>query len=198
MEDKFVENAIIESIGKGRSFYDNILNREGFHYFKLPLNCMDLVDKEPTHGEKSRKYDLTESLKVSFFRPFDAYIKSINHKCGLYFFEFHDISANDIYDAYINIENIERNKSGIRNKPDFDTNILYVGKVKKGLGARLSTHFGYAHSKTGGLQLKYWAKKIGLKLTVHFIVFDENIGDYINPLELELTKKLKPLIGKSK
>ncbi len=197
MKDKLTQG-LTDSVNKGRLFYDNIVSNDGFHVFKISINCEDLVEKEDIQDVKSRKYDLPESLKVSFFRPFDLLIESINTRSCLYVFEFQEISAQDVYEAYINIENKDRNKSGFKSKPDFDTNVLYVGKVKKDLGSRISTHFGYAHAKTGGLQLKYWAKKLKLKLTIHLIVCDENIGDFINPLELELTKMLKPLIGKSK
>jgi hypothetical protein len=198
MEDKLIKDLMVESVNKGRSFYDNIVDKGGFHHYELPIDCLDLVDREDKISEKSRKHSLPESLKISFFRPFDLLIDSINSKSCLYFFEFHDISAEVIYNAYKISDNKDRNRSGLKEKPDFNTDVLYVGKVKKNIGARLSTHFGYAHSKTGGLQLKYWAKDIKMKLTVHLIVFDENIGDFINPLELELTKKLNPLIGKSK
>ena len=118
----------------------------------------------------------------------------------MYFFEFKREQASQILESYKNFDAQAegRNKSGLKNNPNIDTNILYVGKVKKDVGARLSTHFGYAHAKTGGLQLRFWAKSIKLELKVHLIVFEDNLGDYINPLELELTKELKPLIGKSK
>jgi len=198
MEDKLIKDLMVDSVNKGRAFYDNIVNNGGFHHFELPIDCVDLVNREDKLDEKNRKYDLPESLKISFFRPFDELITSINTRCCLYFFEIHDASAEDTYHAYKNYEDEERNKSGLKDRKDFETKVLYVGKVKKNIGKRLSTHFGYAHSKTGGLQLKYWAKEIKLKLTVHLIVFDENIDDFINPLELEFTKKLNPLIGKSK
>jgi hypothetical protein len=198
MEDKLIKALILDSVYKGRTFYDNIVSHGGFHHFELPIDCVSLVDREDKLGEKNRKFDLPESLKISFFRPFDELITSINTRSCLYFFEILNVSAEDTYNAYKSYDNDDRNKSGLKNRKDFNTKILYVGKVKKDLGARLSTHFGYAHSKTGGLQLKYWAKDIKLKLTVHLIVFDENIGDFINPLELELTKELNPLIGKSK
>jgi hypothetical protein len=198
MEDKLIKDLLVDSVNKGRSFYDNIVNNVGFHHFELPIDCFDLIDREQKLDDKSRKYDLPESLKISFFRPFDELINSINSRSCLYFFEIQNVSAEDTYNAYRAYDKEDRNKSGLKDRKDFDTMILYVGKVKKDLGARLSTHFGYAHAKTGGLQLKYWAKDINLKLTVHLIVFDENIGDFINPLELELTKALNPLIGKSK
>ncbi|HUW05005.1 MAG TPA: hypothetical protein VMW01_01980 [Williamwhitmania sp.] len=200
MDNQTIEATVIESVNKGVEIYKKVID-DNFFCYKLTLDCADLVDIElKSTNEKRLKHDLPESLKISFFRAFDLLHNSINKKPCLYFFEFKEGLADQIHTTYKEFcsNNGERNKSGLKGKPDLDTNILYVGKVKKDVGARLSTHFGYANSQTGGLQLKYWAKQIGLKLEVNIIVFDVNIGDYINPLELELTKILKPLIGKSK
>lgn len=200
MDNKTIESTIIESVNKGIEYYEKV-KENGFSCHKLTLNCADLVDVESKPmKEKKLKHDLPESLKISFFREFDLLHNSINKKPCLYFFEFQEGLTDKIYNTYKEFysSNVKRSKSGLKKKPNLDTRILYVGKVKKGVGARLSTHFGYANPQTGGLQLKYWAKQIGLKLDVNIIVFDENIGDYINPLELELTKIFNPLIGKSK
>lgn len=62
----------------------------------------------------------------------------------------------------------------------------------------MAVHFGYTHSHTGALHLRFWAKDINLQLKVHIIAFKDDIGDFVNPLELLLSKELKPLIGKSK
>lgn len=101
-----------------------------------------------------------------------------------------------IYEKYIDFKKsgTDRNLSGIKDKPNLMTQTLYLGKVKNNIGARLATHFRYANSKTGGLQLKYCAKQIDLKLKVNILVFEDKLDDFINPLELELTKELKPLI----
>ena len=115
-------------------------------------------------------------------------------------FSFDQHLATTIFEKFKDFKNLgrDRNLSGIKEKPNFETQMLYLGKVKKDLAARFATHFGYANSQTGGLQLRFWAKHIGLKLEVNILVFDDNLDDFINPLELELTQELKPLIGKSK
>lgn len=58
-------------------------------------------------------------------------------------------------------------------------------------------YFGFAHEKTGGIQLRHWIDK-DLLLKVHIFAFDKELDDFVNPLELYLSKKLNPLIGKSK
>jgi hypothetical protein len=197
MDKDIIQTLVQKSVQKGIDVYTHILLNQGFHHYELPINCETLDDPELN---KKTKYGLPESLKISFFQNFDQLEDNIKSKSCLYFFEFKREQVSDILEAYkaFDVQSAERNKSGLKDKPDEDTNILYVGKVKKDVGARLSTHFGYAHAKTGGLQLRFWAKSIKLELKVHLIVFENNLGDYINPLELELTKELKPLIGKSK
>jgi hypothetical protein len=199
MEKQVVEKAVLESINKGIEYYKTAINK-GFTCYKLTIDCSDLSDPEPSELEK-KKHGLPNSLKSTFFREFDAKNPKIKRNPCLYFFEFKDGLAEEVYkkyEAYTKSETDERNKSGLKGNHNRSTNILYVGKVKKDVGARLSTHFGYANAKTGGLQLRFWAKEMGLKLDVHLILFENEIDDYINPLELELTRILNPLIGKSK
>lgn len=205
MEKQEIEGKLLEAVNKGRNYFSNIIEdkNKSFRYFSIELNCAELLDKDIiSTDKKQRKHDLPESLKVHFFRILDKQnsdVYKINKKACLYFFEFptgQEEAILKMYREYFE-SNKDRSKSALKKKPNLESNILYVGKVKSGIGARLSTHFGYANQKTGGLQLKHWVNK-SLILTVHIIAFDENIGDYINPLELELTKELKPLIGKSK
>jgi len=203
MKEQEIDGKLFESVKKGRDYYDHILKDKGFHYFSIELNCAELVENDIILSDKKQRiHDLPESLKVYFFRKLDEQNSDtykINKKACLYFFEFpkgQEEAILSMYKEYIDSNN-DRNKSALKKSPHLDTNVLYVGKVKNNVGARLSTHFGYANGKTGGLQLRHWVSKL-LTLTVNIIAFDENIGDFINPLELELAKELKPLIGKSK
>ncbi|HPQ35644.1 MAG TPA: hypothetical protein PK563_14220 [Tenuifilaceae bacterium] len=194
--DASIKDELIEATRRGYSFYQSIIN-EKFQHSMLEINCKDLVDYD---NKGSSEYDLPESLKISFFRKFDELYNEINKKPCLYFFEFKAGLSETILAKYreYRLKDNLRNKSSIKSKPNTNTNILYVGKVKSNVGGRLSTHFGYANPQIGGLQLKHWAKDIDLKLEVHLIIFHEDIGNFINPLELELTRALNPLIGNSK
>lgn len=194
---ELIKEKLIQSTMKGLNFYSNIALKGNFKHFILDLDCSELIEPDVVN---SNKHELPESLKISFYRKFDALVEKINKKSCIYFFEFDEKLATTIHEKFINFKNLgtDRNLSGIKDKPNLETQILYLGKVKNNVGARFATHFGYANSKTGGLQLRFWAKQIGLKLKVNLLVFDDNLDDFINPLELELTKELKPLIGKSK
>lgn len=197
MNEELIREKLIKSTKKGLDFYSKIAQNENFKHFTLELDCSELVE---TDNGSSKKHDLPESLKISFYRKFDSLVENINGKPCIYFFEFEEHLAETIHEKFNDFKNsgTDRNLSGIKDKPNLKTQILYLGKVKKNVGARFATHFGYANSKTGGLQLRFWAKHIDLKLRVNLLVFDDNLDDFINPLELELTKELKPLIGKSK
>ena len=203
MEKQEIERNLLEAVDKGWNFYNTIIEKNCFRYFSMELKCSELVEKDIILPDKKQtKHDLPESLKAYFFRKLDGQNSDtykINKKSCLYFFEFPKGQGEAIlkmYREYIEGNN-DRSKSALKKMPCLDSNILYVGKVKSNIGARLSTHFGYANPKTGGLQLRHWVNN-ELIFTIHIIAFDENIDDFINPLELELTKKLKPLIGKSK
>ncbi|NHB69605.1 hypothetical protein [Perlabentimonas gracilis] len=200
--DTIIKDELIEATRRGYSFYQNIINNK-FQPSILEINCKDLVDYD---NSGKGEYDLPESLKISFFRGLDKLLldneeKSLtNKKPCLYFLKFDAGLAESILAKYRNYRSIDnlRNKSSLKPNPNIDTNILYVGKVLSNVGARLSTHFGYASPKVGGLQLKHWARDMELKLKIHLIIFHEDIGNFINPLELEFTRLLKPLIGNSK
>nr|WP_294858672.1 GIY-YIG nuclease family protein [uncultured Fluviicola sp.] len=198
MQSNHINNLINNSLVFGKSSYEKILAEQNFSIYSIPLNCIDLEEVDYTN-QKS-KHPLSEKIKESFFRQFDSFDPLINKKNCLYIFSFDESKCDTavMIKAYQNPTISDRNMSAMKSKPNCNTNVLYVGKVKKDLGGRLSTHFGYANHKTGGLQLKYWAKEIQLELIVTFIVFEDKIDDYLNPLELYLTKELNPLIGKSR
>jgi len=126
--------------------------------------------------------------------------KKLIEKLVFTFFSHEFCDSDKIVNAYLEYRGSDsgRNVSAIKRKPNCETNVLYVGKVKNHLGGRMVTHMGYGPAKTGGLQLAHWARAIGLQLSVHIYAFDNALGDFVNPLELDLTKRLNPLIGKSK
>lgn len=198
MQLERVNDLVNNSLEFGKSSYEKILADKNFNTYSIALNCIDLEDVDYTN-QKS-KHPLSEKIKENFFRQFDSFDPLINKKNCIYIFSFDESKCDTtgIISAYKSPFTTDRNKSAMRSKPNCNTNVLYVGKVKKDLGGRLSTHFGYANHKTGGLQLKYWAKDLQLELMVTFIVFEDKIDDYLNPLELYLTKELNPLIGKSR
>lgn len=186
-----------ESINKGFNIFKNLSTGNSFQYHCIELNTQWLAET-PRKQEKGNKHSLNEMIKEIFFTEFDKKDPNFNKKVCLYIFEYPNEETDDIIKELANYRaKEERSVSAIKDKPNKEGNILYVGKVKEKLGERLSTHFGFANSKTGGLQLRHWLKKEML-LKVHIFAFEKELDDFVNPLELYLSKKLNPLIGKSK
>ncbi len=193
---EILKSTLKASINNGYQIFSK-LNQVESCYHCIELNTEWLND-EPFNPLSKDKYPLNEKIKETFFSDFDNKDPQLNKKVCLYIFEYPNDETNYIIsqlNAYI--EKKERNVSAIKDKPNKSGDILYVGKVKKDLSKRLSTHFGFAHEKTGGMQLKHWLKK-EMILKVHIFTFDKELDDFVNPLELFLSKELKPLIGKSK
>lgn len=130
------------------------------------------------------------------------------HQPVLYWFELNTSAHNSfIRESYINYrEGIKhdyanvayRNTSSYKTTYDAESTTLYVGKVEKGFAGRLITHLGYNQSKkTAGMQLQYWydISKLG-SLTLHYMVFDNDMKYIMPSIEKQLALLKKPLIGK--
>ncbi|OXB03342.1 hypothetical protein B0A81_18600 [Flavobacterium plurextorum] len=77
---------------------------------------------------------------------------------------------------------------------------LYVGKVKDKFHYRFVNHLGHSvNGETGSLQLTYWYDTLLYgNLKLNYIVLEEEMKPLIGILEIELAKKLKPLLGSHK
>lgn len=133
----------------------------------------------------------------SFFEP----ILNIKNPV-LYWFEIvSDHQSRDIYNTLVHLKtNLNRNlpayKKTVR---DWQSNILYVGKVKKQFCGRITVHLGYyANPHTQGLQLCHWAQNEKLKLRLHYVLFPFELTDLIGLYENALALELRPLFGKHK
>lgn len=209
MEDQILKQRVINAIQNGRSLYDRILQNDSIQSFHIKFDCTKLVDVDTDKASiQETKYALPQPVIDYFYselHKLDNDHFKINECACLYIFEIEKECLNiDVANEYRkfrdNPDFIERNKSSIKGKSDTSKsgNILYIGKVKSNIGGRLSTHFGYAHPKTGGLQLRFWGSKIELQLKVHIVCFKKELDDFINPLELVITKQLQPIIGNTK
>lgn len=197
-ENNIFKDSLINAIKTGNTLYQRIIEIDAYQYFSIKLDCSWL--EEPDNYQKG-KHPLCKKIKDTFFIEFDSHNepqKKLNEKSCLYYFEYLKENESQILSDFIFYKNKrDRNTSAIKKKTNSKYNILYVGKVKHDLGGRLSTHFGYANEQTGGLQLRHWIDRDFI-LYVHIIAFDDNLDNFINPLELELSKELDPLIGNSK
>jgi hypothetical protein len=82
---------------------------------------------------------------------------------------------------------------------NIDSNVLYVGKVKKDFHGRIIQHMGYnKNPQTQGLQLCKWIPKINLDVTFKYLVLHPEIGNFLSSIEYAVASELKPLLGKHK
>ncbi|MCZ8198196.1 MAG: hypothetical protein O9267_11375 [Flavobacterium sp.] len=129
-------------------------------------------------------------------------IKKIKMKPVLYWFSIdnNNVTATTLRNKYLEFKDLKFSRNSASYKPFIDpkSRTLYVGKVKKDFHLRLVTHLGYSKNKdTAGLQLFHWYRleEFG-NLTLNYIVFKEEMCDLITILEMELARKLNPIIGK--
>lgn len=82
---------------------------------------------------------------------------------------------------------------------DFNSQYLYVGKIKRDFYGRVIQHLGcHSVARTQGLQLYYWAQALNLQLELNVFEFDRSMENILPVVEFALAKELKPLIGKHK
>jgi hypothetical protein len=79
----------------------------------------------------------------------------------------------------------------------FESKVLYVGKTSSDLKGRMVSHLGY-HKKSDnhGLQLCHWAADLKLKLELNYICLSKELEGLTELFERELSKQLKPIIGR--
>jgi hypothetical protein len=182
----------------GQDVFSRALKPEGYKYHVLELDCALLPAPRYLAEKKVLPVELREAgFEASFFDRVPA-----NEKPCLYRFEIaKGQNTKEVFAAY---EQYKGNSGGRatsaikkKNYINFNTETLYVGKVKEEVGGRLVVHAGYYHVKTtGGLQLVHWAKAIGLRLYVHVVEFEVEMAPFVSSFELDFSRQYQPLIGK--
>ena len=136
---------------------------------------------------------------VSMFE--DMMDKELCDNPAIYIFRINkEIDSKLIIDAVDSLGNHGLNVPAHYKNPE-NNGILYIGKVKGCAWGRLIQHLGYhENTKSHGLQIQNWANKIQgeLKLTYTVMFFEKEVADYIELLEVSLSKvpEFKPIIGK--
>ncbi|HPH36261.1 MAG TPA: hypothetical protein PL108_01290 [Sediminibacterium sp.] len=154
------------------------------------INCSDLED--------FNYIDIRQSTK---FKPIFDQLITANGPI-LYWFEIiSNTETKKILESLNNYKDSDKPKAtpALKQKIDYDSRVLYVGKVKGIFWGRLIQHLGFFKvNATQGLQLFYWAKDLSLDLKIHVLEFDKNMADIMPIIEYAFAKKLQPLIGKHK
>jgi hypothetical protein len=131
---------------------------------------------------------------------FDTFFKAIRkiNEPTIYWFTIHSHhDSKQIYDRVSTAKKTVKRKFPAQMEYSGTSKVLYVGKVNSDLFSRMITHFGYdERPDRQGLQLYYWARKMGVKLKLNCVVLKKELKDFIYFYEAQLSQELKPLIGK--
>lgn len=121
-----------------------------------------------------------------------------NSDPAVYWFEITSKhTAKDIHHPYAQFRiqsprAIPAFKKGFR---EWESKILYVGKVKNNIAGRMIIHLGY-ETKYQGLRLCDWRHIQGLKLKLNVIYLPTEFEPLAKVFELQLAKTLHPILGK--
>jgi len=156
--------------------------------FTFEIDCETLED-----------YNYDDIRKSEKFKPIFDILENITGPV-LYWFEvISDTKSDVIYQSLISYKTSGGSKAtpALKSKPNTNSKILYVGKVRGSFWGRLITHLGFLKvNGAQGLQLFYWTKGLNLKLKLHLIEFNNDMADFIPILEFGFAKKFEPLFGK--
>ncbi len=186
--------SVLRTLTQGRKAIDSVLKGK-FEHCSIQIDCKKLA-----------KF---EFVKESPYLPkflCDKFPETITEAMpAIYFFRIEGgLDRKTILEAYHPLhEEHRKDRQGsraihaLKKFPPHNTDYLYVGKVKRNLRSRLGIHVGcYEVNRTAGLQLRYWAAGIKLKLSFNVFAFPEDLAPFVDGLELALSKELNPMIGK--
>ncbi|MNS47110.1 hypothetical protein D3C72_796280 [compost metagenome] len=180
--NNFVDNSI-ETLNK--------LRKSGVKSeFSFNIKSTDLEDFNSTDIRNSAKFvELFDQLKC-ITGPVLYWIEIIS-----------DIERGDIVSALKQYKELNTSKAtpALKSTIDYNSTILYVGKVKGTFWGRLIQHMGYfKNTKTQGLQLYHWSTDLPLTLTFHVLEFEPEMANLMSIIEYAFAQEFKPLIGKHK
>lgn len=188
LDEKFLGDFEIERVEINKEFFTGLGKGTTLEdsYSKTIEKKLKSFSKKPVlyWFTFKNEYNGQENLRKDF-ENFCSTVKVLEFRQGKKHYQTEQLEYRRALSSY---KTLSKEKS----------NVLYVGKVKKNFWGRLATHAGWATSpKTAGLQLRYWYDfdKYPV-LQLNYITLDTSLSDFVSILELELAKKLKPLIGR--
>jgi hypothetical protein len=180
-----LQNFIAETIANLEQVRLNGVKSE-FHF---EIDCSNLDNYLNNDIRKSERFaDLFKKLK-SINGPTLYWIEIISQTEG----ERIIYAINKFKDAEL------RTTPALKTGIDYNSRILYVGKVKGVFWGRLIQHLGFfTNPQTQGLQIYHWAKDLSLTVRFNLIELAPGMADLMAVIEYAFAKRLKPLTGKHK
>lgn len=191
MEEK-IQNIVSDQINKLKNYLD-ILENKGLDIKTIDIDSSYLAEDY----RKAQTFSKCKKFK-------DLYNSLPKNKPVLYWFTFNveKLKSDTLEQIFKNINELinTRKIAEIPKIQRESTGTLYVGKVKDKFHYRFVNHLGHSvNDKTASLQLTYWYNaSIYGNLKLNYIVLEEEMKTLVGILEIELAKKLKPIIGSHK
>lgn len=159
-------------------------------HFKVPLNCADLPLLSPGN----------ESQCITSLADFFNALNIVKQPVIYWFVITSSHSSKQIMNKVrAASDKINRRFPMLERKRTYkyESNVLYVGKTWSKLKGRMVSHLGYHKNiDNHGLQLCHWAQELELELELNYIILPEEVEGLTELFERELSKKLKPIIGR--
>ena len=178
---------LIKNIENYRLLTDSISEQSFGNRYSFSLDCSDFPE-------------LDKGVNCCSEPALDYFFKAIKKIKAptLYWFTVHSHhDSRQVYDSVLNAKTMIKRQFPALMEFTGASKVLYVGKVDRDLASRMITHFGYdVNSENQGLQLYYWAKKMGIQLKFNCIVLKEELKDLLCLFEAHLSQELQPIIGK--
>lgn len=169
----------------------NSINESTFEkHYKVPLDCSGLPILSPDRGFECNAQlpDFFNALDVTGDPALYWFIVTSNH------------TSQEIIDKIIKVAGKVKRTFPLLNKKraySSQSRVLYVGKTKTELKSRMVSHLGYhKKSQNHGLQLCHWATDLELKLELNYISLPREVEPLAEFFERELSKRLKPILGR--
>ncbi|MFD2943268.1 hypothetical protein [Flavobacterium notoginsengisoli] len=187
--EEIIQNILGDQIDKLTAYFDD-----------LAKNGLEIksIDIDSTHLAECYRQTKTFSTCREFKGLYDSLPKN---KPVLYWFSFdtEKLKNETLQQALGSINGLvqKRKTAEIPKIPRESCGTLYVGKVKDKFHYRFVNHLGHSvNAKTGSLQLTYWYDTLLYgNLKLNYIVLEPEMKTLIGILEIELAKKLKPVLG---
>lgn len=169
------------------------------------LNLIETEFKDYLHiRDKTNKISFKENekFKTDLINKFEELklLKTNSNKPTIYWFEISTKSNFDnrkILKKFLTSKKVGAGWWTVGNiNRDFDTDLLYLGKVEKNLFGRFLQHLGIGHKKTSSLKLRKWFKEFdNVDLQFRYIQFEDSVLPYLEDFENIYWRHYQPLLG---
>lgn len=181
---------LVQSIENIKTIVNSIDESTFEKHHRVPLDCSGLPIFSP--GDELQCH----AKLPGFFGALGV----ARHPAIYWFIVTSNHTSKEIIDKIAKAaENVQRKFPLLNRRRAYksESKVLYVGKTGSELKGRMVSHLGYHRNNDNhGLQLCHWATDLELKLELNYISLPKELEGLTELFERELSKQLKPIIGR--